>query len=203
MRQKDLRNTLNLLEDKSKFFGKTFQKMSASPATQNKAELFRHSFIDSFIDGFVPSSRPAQTRSSDIMYVSSDPKGVNRNCSSTGVAREHDDAISSSTVSRCKQNARACSRSLLAATIHRGEYLARAIRKQNTRRASPDKRIPPRFPFLRRALACEFSSGRRKYLAYFCWELIRTVIPASGCALKILSTNNPRSLTPTARSPRC
>jgi len=48
-------------------------------------------------------------------------------------------------------------------------------------------------PFLR--LPCArvrmFSSGRLKYLAYFCWELIRAVIPASGCALKILSTNNP------------
>lgn len=94
-------------------------------------------------------------------------------------------------MSRRKQNARF----LLSPTIHRGEYLARAIRKQNTRRASPDKRICARSLF-----ACArvrmFSSGRLKYLAYFCWELIRAVIPASGCALKILSTNSPPATHP-------
>lgn len=94
-------------------------------------------------------------------------------------------------MSRRKQNARF----LLSPTIHRGEYLARAIRKQNTRRASPDKRICARSLF-----ACArvrmFSSGQLKYLAYFCWELIRAVIPASGCALKILSTNSPPTTHP-------
>lgn len=58
-------------------------------------------------------------------------------------------------------------------------------------------------PFLR--LACArvrmFSSGRLKYLAYFCWELIRAVIPASGCALKILSTNNPPATPLSPSSP--
>lgn len=48
------------------------------------------------------------------------------------------------------------------------------------------------------ARARVFSSARRKYLAYFCLELIRTVIPASGCALKILSTNNPSTRCPPA-----
>lgn len=52
-------------------------------------------------------------------------------------ASERIDAISKAAVSRRKQNARFPP----SPTIHRGRYLARAIRKQNTRRASPDKRI--------------------------------------------------------------
>lgn len=111
-------------------------------------------------------------------------------------ASECIDAISRAAVSRRKQNARF----LPSPTIHRGEYLARAIRKQNTRRASPDKRIRARSLFTC-ARVRMFSSGRLKYLAYFCWELIRAVIPASGCALKILSTNNPPAAHPFPSSP--
>lgn len=53
------------------------------------------------------------------------------------------DAISKAAVSRHKQNARFPS-SLM---IHRGRYLACAIRKQNTRRASSDKCIRACFLF--------------------------------------------------------
>lgn len=52
-------------------------------------------------------------------------------------ASERIDAISKAAVSRRKQNARFPP----SLTIHRGRYLACAIRKQNTRRASSDKRI--------------------------------------------------------------
>lgn len=129
----------------------------------------------------------------------SEPETVNRNRPvGRPAASERIDAISRAAVSRRKQNASF----LPSLTIHRGEYLARTIRKQNTRCASPDKRIRACSSFLR--LPCArvrmFSSGRLKYLAYFCWELIRAVIPASGCALKILSTNNPPAAHPSPSS---
>jgi len=62
---------------------------------------------------------------------------VNRDRSLHLLASERIDVISRAAVSRRKQNARFLS----SPTIHRGEYLARTIRKQNTRRASPDKCI--------------------------------------------------------------
>jgi len=67
----------------------------------------------------------------------SEPETVNRD---RRVTRLRVNALTRLAELRCrgaKQNVRF----LPSLTIHRGEYLARTIRKQNTRRASPDKRI--------------------------------------------------------------